>query len=258
LEIRACTVLLVDDNAALRVTLREQLASLNCIVHEAADFEQAVKVLRSGEAVGFILSDFDLGSGPDGMHLARWAGENGYRMPGAIMSGHLKPFAGLPANWQSVQKPVRLNDLRMLLAAGRHGEDLEQTAAMRPATRPDATVLVVEDNDGMRFVAAEMLRRAGYRPREAANARDALIRLKEDESIRLVITDLGLPDIPGAELGKTIRQQHPGVAVLLMSGTPPRPGKAGKIPASGEILHKPFSKEALIRLVELELAKAAS
>ena len=74
-EKRAHRVLLVDDNAALRVTLREQLASLNCIVHEAADFEQAANILRSGEPVGFILSDFDLGSGADGMALARWAGE---------------------------------------------------------------------------------------------------------------------------------------------------------------------------------------
>ena len=240
---RVRRVLLVDDNAALRVTLREQLASLNCIVHEAADFEQAADILRSGEPVGFILSDFDLGSGADGMALARWAGENGYRIPGAIMSGHLKPFAGLPANWQSVQKPVRLDDLRMLLAAEGRGETGGQ--AMGEAS---ATVLVVEDNDGMRFVVAEMLRRAGYKAIEAASARDALMRLKDENSIRLVITDLGLPDMPGTELGKVVRQQYPDTAVLLMSGTPSRPG-AGSIPATGPVLHKPFSKEALIRLV---------
>jgi PAS domain S-box-containing protein len=240
---RAHRVLLVDDNAALRVTLREQLASLNCIVHEAADFEQAANILRSGEPVGFILSDFDLGSGADGMALARWAGENGYRIPGAIMSGHLKPFAGLPANWQSVQKPVRLDDLRMLLAAEGRGETGGQALG-----EANATVLVVEDNDGMRFVVAEMLRRAGYKAIEAASARDALMRLKDENSIRLVITDLGLPDMPGTELGKAVRQQYPDIAVLLMSGTPSRPG-AGSIPATGPVLHKPFGKEALMQLV---------
>ena len=255
---QACRVLLVDDNAALRVTLREQLASLDCIVHEAADFEQAVKILRSGEPVGFILSDFDLGSGPDGMQLARWSVENGYDIPGAIISGHLKPFAGLPANWQSVQKPVRLDDLRTLLAAGRQDGAVGQPMAAQAAAQPGETILVVEDNDGMRFVAAEMLRRAGYVPLEAASARDAMIRLKEDSSIRLVITDLGLPDVPGAELGKAIRQQYPGVTVLLMSGTPSRPGNANSAPASSEILHKPFSKDALIQLVERALAKATA
>jgi len=251
-EIRARTVLLVDDNAALRVTLREQLASLNCIVHEATDFDQAVKILRSEEPVGFILSDFDLGRGPDGMALARWADEHSPGVSGAIMSGHLKPFAGLPANWRSVPKPVRLDDLRMLLAAGRPGE---QPEGRRAAGQSGATVLIVEDNDGMRFVVAEMLRRAGYRPLEVASARDAMMRLKEDASIRLVITDLGLPDLPGEELGKAVRQKYPGVAVLLMSGTPSVRGKTINAPASGEILHKPFSKDVLIGVVEQALAR---
>jgi CheY-like chemotaxis protein len=255
-EKQARTVLLVDDNAALRVTLREQLASLHCIVHEAADFEQAVKILRAGEPIGFILSDFDLGSGPDGIELARWTARNGYEIPGAIISGHLKPFAGLPPNWQSVQKPVRLDDLRMLLAAGQRPEGSGASLEGRTVARPDAAVLVVEDNDGMRFVAAEMLRRAGYIPVEAANAREARMRLKEDASIRLVITDLGLPDMPGTELANTIRRQHPGVTVLLISGTPSRPGNAGNAPAAADILHKPFSKEALIAKVQEALARA--
>jgi nitrogen-specific signal transduction histidine kinase len=144
-EKRARSVLLVDDNAALRVTLREQLASLHCTVHEAADFEQATAILRSGEPIEFILSDFDLGSGADGMQLAQWTRDHDYRIPGAIMSGHLKSFAGLPANWQTVQKPVRLADLQTLLAAGRRSEPVAPTAL--PSPQPAAAVLVVEDHE---------------------------------------------------------------------------------------------------------------
>jgi len=242
----ACSVLLVDDNAALRITLREQLASLHCTVHEAADFEQAKAILGSGQAIEFILSDFDLGSGPDGMQLAQWVQANGDAIPGAIMSGHLKSFDRLPANWRSVQKPVRLADLKLLLA------NRASASRLAPAS---ATVLVVEDNDGMRFVVAEMLRRGGYQAVEAASARDALLRLKDDPSIRMVITDLGLPDMPGGQLRREIGERHPQVAVLLMSGTPSRPGEGSRAMAQGEVLHKPFSKEALTRRVEEALAR---
>ena len=250
-EKRARSVLLVDDNAALRVTLREQLASLHCTVHEAADFEQATAILRSSKPIEFILSDFDLGSGADGMQLAQWMQDHGHRIPGAIMSGHLKNFAGLPTNWQSVQKPVRLSDLRTLLAAP--AEPVAPTAP--PSPQLAAAVLVVEDNDGMRFVVAEMLRRGGYKAIEVATARDAMLRLKDDSFIRLVITDLGLPDMPGGQLAKEIRDRHPDVAVLLMSGTPSRPGLERAAPAQGELLHKPFSREALLRRVEEALAR---
>jgi PAS domain S-box-containing protein len=241
----ARSVLLVDDNEALRATLREQLVSLDCTVQEAANFEQAIAILRSGKPIGFILSDFDLGRGPDGIELARWAQAHAGKIPGAILSGHLKSFAGLPANWRSVQKPVRREDLKMLLAASGGEKGTKPVSPQMPA------VLVVEDNEGMRFVATEMLRRGGYMPLEAATAEEALLQLKNHPSIRLVISDVGLPDMLGGELAKNIRQHHPGVHVVLMSGSPSQ--SAGT--PTEEVLPKPFSRAVLLRLVEEALAR---
>jgi CheY-like chemotaxis protein len=250
-------VLVVDDNDVLRATLHEQLSGLGCTVHEAASFEQAVEILRSGAPIEFILSDFDLGIGANGMELAQWAQDHGYRMPGAIMSGHLKSFARLPPGWQSLHKPVRLSDLRPLLAAIRHPEEHASTEKTAPGPRPAATILVVEDNEGMRFVVAEMLRRSGYHTDEAGSAHAALQRLKDDASIRLVITDLGLPDMPGSRLAETIRRQHPGIEVLLMSGTSSQTEREDVLPVLGEVLRKPFSREALTQRVEQALAQMA-
>jgi DNA-binding NtrC family response regulator len=235
--------------------LREQLISLHCTVHEAASFDQAVGILQSGTGIEFILSDFDLGSGGNGMELAQWAQEHGYKCPGAIMSGHLKSFARLPAGWQSMHKPVRLSDLRPLLAASRRREPC--APAGRAVLTPAARILVVEDNEGMRFVVAEMLRRGGYHTAEAASAHAALQRLKDDASVRLVITDLGLPDMPGGRLAETIIHQHPGIEVLLISGTSSQEEPEAVLPASGEVLHKPFSREVLTQRVEEALARAA-
>jgi CheY-like chemotaxis protein len=220
-------------------------------VLEAADFAQAVEILRSGRQVEFILSDFDLGSGADGLQLAQWALEEGFKIPGAIMSGYLKSFV-LPAGWQSVQKPIRLEDLRMLLAAGRNASRPENPGRGQTAAR--GPILVVEDNEGMRFVVVEMLRRAGYKAVDAASALQALQRLEKDSSISLVITDLGLPDKPGGQLAREIRERHPAIPVLLMSGTPSVHASAGS--EAGAVLHKPFGKEDLTQLVEQALARS--
>ncbi|HXB51725.1 MAG TPA: PAS domain S-box protein, partial [Rhizomicrobium sp.] len=173
----ARTILLVDDNDALRVTLREQLAALKCTTHEAATFEQAVCVLRSVADIDFIISDFDLGDGPDGVQLARWADQNGHGGPGALISGHPRHFAGLPQNWHVLQKPIQLGDLKKLLspgaAAAANGQEAQpglSGSPLHPAGAFVPAILVVEDNDDMRFIAVQILKRGGYTLLEAADA----------------------------------------------------------------------------------------
>ena len=59
------TVLLVDDNETLRDTLCEQFCSI--VVREAATFDQAVTALRLFPEIDLIVSDYDLGDGPNGL-----------------------------------------------------------------------------------------------------------------------------------------------------------------------------------------------
>ena len=246
-------VLVVDDNGTLRLTLCEQLASLNCSVREAENFEEAVSVLRSGVKIDFILSDLDLGRGPDGIALALWARKNGYRGPGAIMSGHLNSLTGLPENWQSVQKPIQLNDLRLLLAAtGDRGADA--TKVQHVVSEPPV-ILVVEDNADMRLVAVEILKREGYRLVEAATAQEALDMLKDNPDIRLVLSDVGLPDMPGSQLAEQIRRLRPATGVRLMTGTFSLQRSSDHKPGAGRVLQKPFTRESLARFVEDALAQ---
>ena len=239
----ACTVLLVDDNATLRLTLREQLASLNCTVEEAASYEEALAVLRAGKAIDFILSDLDLGSGPDGVALAQWAQQNGHGGPGAIISGHLKSLTGLPANWQSVQKPIQLADLKLMLAASNN------RGAQAKAVESSA-ILVVEDNEDMRFIATEFLKRGGHHTLEAASAQEALRKLNNDATIRLVLCDVELPDMSGIMLTEEIRRLRPKIGVVLMSGNVSQHAAGGR-----QMLQKPFTRESLMRAVDEVLAR---
>ena len=81
------------------------------------------------------------------------------------------------------------------------------------------TVLVVEDDEAVRQLTARLLRTAGYCVLTAACGREALELLEQEgHAVRLVITDLVMPEMGGRELAARLRQGHPGIKALLMSG----------------------------------------
>ena len=85
----------------------------------------------------------------------------------------------------------------------------------------NSIVLVVDDQDSGRFVKAQMLRRAGFTVYEAANGRDTL-EVARAQRPDIVVLDVNLPDINGLEVGRLLREQHPGppaIQILHVSST---------------------------------------
>jgi CheY-like chemotaxis protein len=81
------------------------------------------------------------------------------------------------------------------------------------------TILVVEDNVDMRLLSVTALKDLGYRPIEAANAKDALRLLDEDESVRMLFSDVLLPGgTTGFDLAREAAQRRPDLKVLFTSG----------------------------------------
>jgi CheY-like chemotaxis protein len=81
------------------------------------------------------------------------------------------------------------------------------------------TVLIAEDEDGVRRAAERILERAGYRVLSAADG-DAAVRLCEQhqDEIHLLITDVVMPRMSGRDLELRVRALNPRVKVLFMSG----------------------------------------
>jgi PAS domain S-box-containing protein len=81
------------------------------------------------------------------------------------------------------------------------------------------TILVVEDEEGLRHLAERALKSAGYRVLTAANGGEALLLLERlDGPVHLMLTDVVMPGMSGRDLAERLREMRPGMKVLYTSG----------------------------------------
>jgi DNA-binding NtrC family response regulator len=107
------------------------------------------------------------------------------------------------------------------------------------------SVLVVDDEPGMRMALQANFQREGWRVETASGASDALRRLR-DGHFPLVVTDVRMPDGNGLQLMRTVRSSHPSTAVIVLTafGNVPEAVKAIQDGAC-DYLTKPISFEQL-------------
>jgi two-component system cell cycle sensor histidine kinase/response regulator CckA len=113
------------------------------------------------------------------------------------------------------------------------------------------TVLVVEDEEGVRGHVESLLELHGYRLLVAANAGDALAVAEEfGEKIDLLLTDIQMPDMSGRELAQRLRSSRPDMRLLYMSGQNDEDiAGYGVLPSGTLFLPKPFTIAALTERV---------
>ena len=123
-----------------------------------------------------------------------------------------------------------------------------------PARGAGLTVLVVEDEPGVRALAADSLKELGYRVVEAAGATEALKRLGEHPEISLMLTDVVMPEINGRQLAEAALRAHPELKVLYMTGyTRNAIVHNGVLDSDARLLVKPFTLAQLGQKVEAAL-----
>src|ERR1700678_2093379 len=109
------------------------------------------------------------------------------------------------------------------------------------------TILLVEDEAGIRELANDFLRRRGYKVLTAMDGNEAL-RIAEGHKdlIHLLVTDIVMPNIGGSELAKRLQQVRPQMKVMFMSGYPDHPAlPVGSLDSQSTVLQKPFSLDKL-------------
>jgi two-component system, cell cycle sensor histidine kinase and response regulator CckA len=119
-----------------------------------------------------------------------------------------------------------------------------------------ATILVVDDEPGVRRLVVRILERAGMHVLVADSGPQALeTSAGHPHAIDLLLTDVMMPGMTGPELAQQLALQRPGLKVLLMSGY-----TAGTVRAGGDVggeirlIRKPFTPEGLLAAVRETLA----
>ena len=115
-------------------------------------------------------------------------------------------------------------------------------------TESDAreTILLVEDEPAVRQLFAQALSRAGYRVYEARNGQEAVkVFDQHGEEIDLLLTDMRMPYMGGAELAQHLRSRRRTLKLICVSGYP-----GGTDPdMTKDFLSKPFSRDDLLNKV---------
>jgi CheY-like chemotaxis protein len=113
-------------------------------------------------------------------------------------------------------------------------------------------ILVVDDDDGVRTIAATILREAGYRVLEAETGQRAMMLFEEHPDISLIFTDIVMPGLDGFKLADMTKFKRPDIKILYATAFMDQAReKLGVV--HGEILMKPYRAAQLEQMVKQTL-----
>jgi two-component system, cell cycle sensor histidine kinase and response regulator CckA len=137
---------------------------------------------------------------------------------------------------------------------------LAATSRVKRAAQADltgqGTILLVEDEEGLRALNARGLTSRGYTVLEAGNGVEAIDVLeKTDRRVDLVVSDVVMPEMDGPTMARELRSRNPGLKIIFVSGYAedafqkhlPEPGQFAFLP-------KPFTLKQLVEAVKETLA----
>lgn len=128
--------------------------------------------------------------------------------------------------------------------------------ASTPTLKRVETVLLVEDEEAVRELAAEFVKSAGYRVLTAKDGKDAFeLAGSASETIHALVTDIVMPNMRGPELAKLLKARRRDLQVVYMSGYLDYDRTSGDFLENGFFLQKPFTRDTLVSKIDEALKK---
>ena len=204
-----------------------------------------------------------------GMHVRLRVSDSGIGMPAETVERAFDPFfttkppgkgtgLGLATAYGIVQQagghaqiysePGVGTTFTLLLPATEQAERPIEPETASSATRGEATILLVEDEQALREVTRRILTGAGHEVIVAANGPEALEVVGAHAGpIDLVLSDVIMPQMLGPQLVRRLLQERPSLRVLLMSGfAQPILDSGGHLDEGMTLIEKPFSGPSLL------------
>ncbi len=134
---------------------------------------------------------------------------------------------------------------------GKLAANADEKNDLRVIPGGNETILVVEDETGVRELASEFLKAGGYKVLEADNGAEALkIVTSAGQKIHLLLTDMVMPHMNGTELAEQLTRDRPNLRIVFMTGYAEYPAsKPVETPLGFDVLQKPFTRAALLEKV---------
>jgi PAS domain S-box-containing protein len=222
------TILVAEDDRGVRDTVIETLTDLGYRVLQAPDAKSALAIVESGIPIDLLFTDVVMPGPMKSTELARKAVE---RLPGLSVlftSGYTENSivheGRLDEGVELLSKPYSLEQLARKVRHQLANAAQRRQPAAPPEPSPSAppenrklTILVCEDDALIAMATVDMLEDLGHAVIEAANARAALDILDRTK-IDILLTDVGLPDMPGTALVEKARAARPALPVIFATG----------------------------------------
>ena len=165
----------------------------------------------------------------------------------SMVYGFLKQSRGHVALESAPGKGTTVTLYLPRTAADGNRQDRVRSGGREQMPRGNETVLVVEDEPGVRTVVVSLLERLGYNVIQAGNGREALERLDEIDGVDLLFTDIVLPGgMTGQDIADAVAKRRPGARFLFTSGyAAGAMDEGGRIGHGAELLSKPYTMKVL-------------
>jgi CheY-like chemotaxis protein len=244
-------VLIVDDDASLRIVFERTVASLG---HRAltADCVDRALELVDVERIDLVLTDWQMAP-RDGLALIRALRERAPRLPVVLMSGNLDADVRQGAlrlgAAAAIDKPLCFQWLRLsqdrIHAASTPSHVVGERQPVRGSGPTAATgvptVLVVEDDEDVRDAIAMVVEREGFEPVCKTHGLDALRYLDTcDRLPSIILLDLMMPVMDGWEFLRRRTERTRDIPVVVITA-----GNPGALPDNIRCLAKPLSVDVL-------------
>ncbi|WP_244481173.1 PAS domain S-box protein [Rhizobium sp. Leaf371] len=259
------TILVAEDDEGVRATVVETLQGFGYRVLKAPDASAALSIIESGVPIDLLFTDVVMPGPLKSADLAQKAKErlpdiavlftSGYTENSIVHGGRLD--AGVQLLSKPYAREALARKIRQVLTRNTDVKAEQQSLtppAALPAVSADAiphstaklTILLVEDEALIRAATADMLEELGHEVFEAASGEKALLLL-EQQSVDIVLTDLGLPGMSGEQLSNMVRQRWPAIAIVFATGRDTAPVLSDSRRTS--LLAKPFGPNELSRAI---------
>ena len=271
-------ILVVDDNQTIRLVLREQLLSWNCLFEEAADGKEALQLLRDAKGKGkpchIAIIDLVM-PGMDGKELAREIKKDPELKSTALImltsfgkELDREDFADI-GFVDFLNKPVKKSRLYNSLI-----KTLNRNAVPKKKRRPQKVIftrlakkltgkiriLVAEDNIVNQKVALGMLKKMGFRADAVANGLEA-IKVLETTPYDLILMDVQMPELDSLGATRIIRDKNsniyrPDLPIIAMTACAMKEDREQCLAAGmNDYISKPVMPQDLMDAIERQLAK---